>query len=321
MVGSELEVEMKSDTLRVLVLPAVGGKIASLCWQPANLELLQAPLRPYGPRNLAMGFEESDASGFDECLPSVSACAVKTPHGTTVPVPDHGDFWRLPWECTEADGVVRMSAQGVSLPLYFERTLQLVSEGKGGQSEMLAIEYRVTNTGDDAVDYAWSAHPLFAVEPGDRIVLPASVQQVQVEGSAAQRLGDKGAVHTWPHTKSSDGSAVDLSVAGGAGDGVGDKLFAAAPREGWAAIERVRQGVRIEVSWAPQRTSWMGLWLCYGGWPEGQAQRQQCVAIEPCTAPADSLAEAAAGGWAKKLAPGASDAWWMKIRVAALSRA
>jgi galactose mutarotase-like enzyme len=260
---------------------------------------------------MEMGFEEGDASGIDECLPSVAGCSVYVP-GRMVHVPDHGDFWRVAWECTQAGNELRMAAMGVSLPLRLERVLRL-------EGSALGMAYRVINMGEAPVEWAWAAHPLFAAERGDRIVLPASVVQVQVEGSGQQRLGKKGAVHPWPLTVSSGGGRVDLSVAGGIEDGFGDKLFTAAPAEGWAALERRQAGVRIAVQFDAQRSPWLGLWLCYGGWPEGKAHRQQCVAIEPCTAPVDSLAEAMAAGQARRLEPGESDEWGMRIVVSRLS--
>lgn len=300
---------MQTDTLRATVLPALGGKIASLQWRPSGVELLQQPLAPYAPRTLTMGFAESDASGIDECLPSVAECEVYSP-GRTVRIPDHGDFWRLAWEYEQEGNTVRMAATGVSLPLRFERVLRL-------EGATLEIAYRVTNVDDEPVEYGWSAHPLFVVERGDRVSLPESVAEVQVEGSA--RLGAKGTKHAWPRTRTAQGEAIDLSVAGGIVDGIGDKLFTASPAEGWAALERVRAGLRIEVQFDAERSPWLGLWLCYGGWPEGKANRQQCVALEPCTAPVDSLAEAIAVGQGRRLEPGKSDEWPMRVRVAPLS--
>jgi hypothetical protein len=84
-------------------------------------------------------------------------------------------------------------------------------------------------------------------------------------------------------------------------------------------LERAQAGVRIEVQFDAQRSPWLGLWLCYGGWPEGNANRQQCVALEPCTAPMDSLAEAMAAGQARRLGPGESDEWGMRILVSSIS--
>jgi len=48
-------------------------------------------------RTRTMAFDSSDASGWDECLPSVAACRVKTEAGVAE-IPDHGDLWRVEWE-------------------------------------------------------------------------------------------------------------------------------------------------------------------------------------------------------------------------------
>ncbi|MBT9331728.1 DUF4432 family protein [Paracidobacterium acidisoli] len=305
-------VEMKTNTLRVTLIPAAGGKIASLVAVRQNAELLQQPLLPYAARTMTMGFEESDASGFDECLPSVSACEVETPGGR-VAIPDHGDFWRIPWAWEKNGDELRLWATGRSLPLHFERLLRL-------EDDILHIHYSVRNEGDFAVEYAWSAHPLFAVDEGDRILLPPSVKKAIVENSGGNRLGAQGVMHDWPRTQLRDGAPVDLSLAGSMADGVGDKLFATAPAEGWAALERMRHGVRVEVRFDAAQLPVLGLWLCYGGWPEGRVNRQYCVAIEPCTAAADSLAAAAKKGQARKLLPGESEEWEMQICISDVSR-
>ncbi|MGC2161889.1 MAG: hypothetical protein WA634_08280 [Silvibacterium sp.] len=302
--------EMKAGTLTLEILPALGGKISSL--RRDGVELLQAPLRPYALRTPGMQFEESDASGIDECLPSVAACAIAGETGA-VQIPDHGEFWRLPCE-VERRGTceVKLSATGSVLPLRLERTLKL-------EGETLRIDYRLENVGEGEAPYVWSAHPLFCVDAGDAILLPASVRQVTVEGSAHARLGAKGSVCNWPAAELSGGGKVDLSRAGDRSDDTGDKLYAAAPVEGWAAIERRQAGLRVQVGFDPARSPYLGLWLCYGGWPERQEGREQCVALEPCTAPGDSLAEALEKGRAKVLAPGQSAFWWMTIAVSEIS--
>ena len=73
----------------VTVLPQFGGKIASIRIQ--ERELLQQPLAAVAPRTRTMTFEAGDASGWDECLPSVAACRVKTEAGVAA-IPDHGDL-------------------------------------------------------------------------------------------------------------------------------------------------------------------------------------------------------------------------------------
>lgn len=299
-------VEMKAGTLEASILPDFGGKIASL--RKRGAELLQAPLRPPAPRDRQMSFEAGDASGWDECLPSVAPCRVETASGM-VDIPDHGDVWRLPCEVEQrSEREVRLTVTASSLPLRLERTLAITETG-------LRVDYRLENTGKTAVPYLWASHPLFVVEAGDAVVLPSSVAKVTVEGTAGNRLGAKGRVLDWPLAESASGERVDLSQAEGPESDIGDKLFTTAPAEGWAALERRRAGLRVRVKFDPSLTPWLGLWLCYGGWPQGQTLREQCVAFEPCTAPCDSLAEAQRGGRARTLTPKQSTEWWMSTSI------
>ena len=311
-----VSLELKTDTFSVNVMPGLGGKVSSM--RRNGTELLQRPLLPYALRTATMGFEQSDASGFDECVPSVSACEIETPSGTAF-IPDHGEFWRLP--CTvksEAPQEIHLSARGAVLPLRFDRKLRL-AESAQSKTATLSVEYEVENVGREEIPYAWCAHPLFAVDPGDRILLPSSVTEVMVEGSAGDRLGGNGTVQSWPLARLATGDLVPLDVAGHVSDNIGDKIYAAAPSEGWCAIERRQAGLRVQVEFDPALSPFLGLWLCYGGWPENGARKQYCVALEPCTSPVDSLAAAAKARRAKVLAPGQCDFWWMRIVTAVVS--
>lgn len=305
------EVVLENGKLRAAVLPALGGKIASIRIKPEDAELLQPPLRPYAPRTRYMNFDAGDASGWDECLPSVAGCEVETASGV-VTIPDHGDFWQVEWTVeARSENELTLSAQGFSLPLNFRKKLRL-------EDQSLHIEYSVHNRSAESVEYLWSAHPGFAVEEGDRILLPASVREVTVEGSGQNRLGSQGTRHAWPHTNA-NGQAIDLSLAGGAADGIGDKLFAKAPIEGWCAIERKRLKRKVAFHFDAARLPYLGLWICYGGWPESQTARQHCVAMEPCTAEGDSLAIAAKEGRARRISAGSGDRWTLELRVTGVS--
>jgi galactose mutarotase-like enzyme len=299
---------LENDHLRVTMAPLLGGKIASIQIKPEREELLQKPLQPYALRTRYMSFDASDASGWDECLPSVSACEVETASGK-VQIPDHGDFWQVEWEVvSKNENGVTLSADGFSLPLRFRKTLTL-------NENSLSVAYSIKNTSAAPIEYIWSAHPLFAVDPGDRILLPPSVKQVVVEGSAGDRLGTKGTKHLWSQAILSSGTACDLSIAGGPEDSIGDKLFTSAPLEGWCAIERRKLRRRVELQFDPRVSTHLGLWICYGGWPEGHANRQYCVALEPCNAAGDSLAVAAKENRALRLAPEGMDMWKLVLKV------
>ena len=304
---------LKNEHLRIEVLPELGGKLSSIAL-PSGGELLQAPLKPYSARTATEPFDQSDASGWDECLPSIGPCTV--PYGShhSAKIEDHGDLWRLAWTVDEAtDTLLRMSVLATSLPLAFERTLRL-------DGPTLHLDYFLTNTGTVEVPWGWSVHPLFAIEPFDLVHLPPSVRQITAQASSNGRLGQPGAAHTWPHTVNAlDNQPLDLSLCGSKDDSVADKLVLPAPAEGWAAIERKTLRTRLTLHFDPKQMPTLGLWLCYGGWPENQtdpkAEKGYTVGLEPCNLPVDSLADLLAQGAGARLAPGATAHWSLRLQV------
>ena len=188
--------------------------------------------------------------------------------------------------------------------------MELVEVGDGWR---LRLQYKLTNTSSNTVPWSWAAHPLFAVEEGDRIVLPESIRSLRLEGSGGGRLGKGGDAVSWPIARLADGSKVDLGVAEASDSGIGDKLFTGplkAP-ENWCVLERPSARVRIRVTFDAVATPYLGLWICYGGWPEGPGPKQVCVALEPATAPVDSLA--VSGEWSRVLGPGECFSWPMDV--------
>lgn len=309
--SGEENVLIKAGDCAVTLLPLLGGKIASI--RLKDQELLQAPLAPPVTRTPTMAFDASDASGWDECLPSVAGCTVEMADGFAS-IPDHGDLWRVAWEQapTREDYAVTLRGHCFSLPFELERSVAMKGTSKGWN---LRLDYKLTNTGSEPAPWSWSAHPLFAVEAGDRILLPSSISTLRLEGSAGGRLGQRGDAVAWPVARQVDGGQLDLSAVLPPDSGLGEKLFAGplAGLENWCAIYRPKAGVRLKVQFDAKATPFLGLWLCYGGWPDRPGPKQNCVAIEPCTANVDSLAEA--GYLTRMLAPGDSYAWPMSVDI------
>jgi len=316
-VASEKEnVVIAAGDCDLTILPQFGGKISSI--RVRGRELLQQPIGPIEQRTRTMAFDESDASGWDECLPSVAACSAPYA-GSETQIPDHGDIWRIAAEPRVegpgSRGQVSADAASVvwecfSLPLRLKRELALEATEMGWR---ITANYKLTNTGKVHAPWSWAAHPLFAVELGDRVILPHSIRALRLEGSGGRRLGESGNRVAWPAARLAHGGGTDLDVVQDAQSEIGDKLFAGPlnSAENWAALERPSAGVRIRVGFDPEATPYLGLWLCYGGWPERPGAKQNCVALEPATAPVDSLA--IEGPWSRLLEPGESVDWAMTV--------
>ncbi len=336
LIGARKEnVLIQAGTCVVRFAPQLGGKIASI--QVGGTEILQTPLQPPAPRTKTMGFDESDASGWDECLPSVAACTVKTAAGDAH-IPDHGDLWRVAWEAidgagqeagdsdrqtengngqrgTSATNSLKLRGRCFSLPLELERSVELTESHSRWR---LNLGYMLRNVGDFVVPWSWAAHPLFLAGAGDRILLPKALKSLRIEGSGGQRLGKSGDMVSWPLAELAAGGQTDLSLGQNSGSGIGDKLFAG-PLEAdqnWCVLERPSAGLRIKVTFDVAATPYLGLWICYGGWPERAGAKQTCVALEPATAPVDSLA--VNGPWTRHLAPGEWSSWSMGVEIESL---
>ena len=312
---------LQANGCSVIFMPQLGGKIASI--RANDHELLQAPLLPYAPRTSTMAFDSGDASGWDECLPSVAGCTVETVSGP-VAIPDHGDLWRVAWSVMRDQesgfagaSSITLIGECFSLPLRLERKATLTEADKGWQ---LSLNYTLTNTGVFPVPWSWAAHPLYAVEAGDRITLPDSIHTLRLEGSGGGRLGTGGAAVSWPIATLTNGNKTDLSLAESPASRIGDKLFAGplSEAENWCVLERPSAGVRIRLRFDSTATPYLGLWICYGGWPDKPGAKQVCVALEPSTAPVDSLA--LNGPWSRVLEPGESFSWPMLVEIESVAR-
>lgn len=329
MVGGGIVAAKKENVLirtgdcAVTLLPEFGGKISSI--RVKNRELLQEPLSAVLPRTRTMRFDAGDASGWDECLPSVAACTVKTANGAAA-IPDHGDLWREQWEVqgrgiweqgsgTDGQPSIRLRGECFSLPLALERTVALGETKKGWR---LSVDYRLTNTGRSATPWSWAAHPLFAAEEGDRIELPSSIKQMRVEGSGGGRLGKADDLVEWPVARLAAGGKTDLAAVQAKESEIGDKLFSAALHadENWCALRRPKAGLSIRMSFEVAAAPYLGLWVCSGGWPERPGPKQMCVAMEPSTAPVDSLAQV--GSWSRVLGSGESFSWPLRVDIEVL---
>jgi hypothetical protein len=82
------------------------------------------------------------------------------------------------------------------------------------------------------------------------------------------------------------------------------------------AIHRASTGEAIEIAFSLDTLPYLGLWLCYGGWPDSWEQPlQYAVALEPTTSPCNTLAEAVANRSAAWIDGKDSRAWHISFTL------
>jgi galactose mutarotase-like enzyme len=303
-------IRLEDETLSVLVVPAVGGRIVSLVDRRSGRDWMMQG----GPPDLLLGggwgreeavFGGRESFGWDECLPTVSPCADPL-DAAAPPLRDHGDQWGRPAEAhvDVAGGGLDVTWSGTRWPYHFVRRLSL----EGGVSLLAA--YTLTNESERPMPLLWSLHPTFRLEPGTCIELPG-VSEARVTATVGLELSPADAV-AWPLAPSTTGGTIELSRVRAA-DGSAVKLYAPAPE---AARLVTPDGSVLELRWDRAMAPTVGVWLSFGGWPAGGPPVEQ-VAIEPTTSPDDHLADALAHERACIVDPGATLRWWVRLTARA----
>jgi galactose mutarotase-like enzyme len=294
-VGSDTDaVTIESDRLRVVTLPAYGGKVVSILDRATEREWLAQPEgRGYAQRPLDADYARSDASGWDECFPSIAPGRHPASPWQDVPLPDHGELWQRPWSNELIAGELVNRIEGARFPYCFERRLSV-------SGEVLTAAYRVDNLGDEAFPCLWSMHPLFAAGRETRLVLPPSARlrvAISFGGDFTGPLLTPEEVE-----RALDSKRVRAC-----------KLFCEDLPVGRAALFDTRTAVWIGLTFDLTEVPVLGIWLNRGGWPPDAPLHH--IALEPTTGSSDDLAEALRRGTGIAIPPRAAASWKVGVVV------
>jgi galactose mutarotase-like enzyme len=296
---------LQSSALSIEVFPDEGGRISSLKSLHSGMEFLTQSDRSgsYPQPSFHAAFRDGPCAGIEECLPTVGACGPETDGG---PVPDHGDFWQLRWNLTSVSSThLHLLSTGFSRTLRFSKDVSL-------NDDTLSIVYRTENIGSTVQSFLYACHPLFAVSAGDLILLPAEVRELRLDYSRGNRIGGAGTAIAWPETQ----SGIRLDLASSPDSGTAEMFYTDRLSQGCCGIYRSATGQTLDIGFDPQRLPYLGLWLCYGGWPDGgPGPRQYAVALEPTTSGCNTLLEAQRNGSAVTLDIGETFQWEIRFRV------
>lgn len=292
--------KFENRALSLVIVPALGAKIASLIDKSTGHEWMAMPTRSIRPRQYGDDFGEHDLSGWDEMFPTIDVCV--SPLDAALMLPDHGEVWGLPWDImTRSEDSITLQVHGKAFDYTLTRKAIMKPTG-------VRLEYTATNHSERDLPYLWAAHPLF--NGADvRVVLPVSIKQVIAVDH--QRIPVLPMVLDWPVATLPDGTTQQLNLVGSVALKDARKVYVLL-EQSIAAASLLNETARctLNLSWDASAAPYLGVWI-----DEGTYTAEATVALEPASGYYDSLERAIAQKRVSIIPTGGSMSWWVEIRL------
>ena len=300
-----LQVVLESDSLRLTVLPELGGRLWSIIERSRDEEMLwhHPSLQPHAVAPGA-GYDDAFAGGWDELFPTDRAVEV---HGVTFP--DHGEWWSQPWEweVSEREDALQLTLAGGGFATQHSAT-RVITLPRAGST--FTWQTRITNTGEVPIPYIWRHHPALPVRPGSRLELPPA----RVEAIAEDAGALSAAPFTWPQAVLDDGTRRDLSVLPSAAAGEVWMLYATDLPEGFVRLtwpgEEPGIAHGIGFLFDPGQVTAVTTFATFGGW-----RGLQTILPEAGVGYPADLSEALAAGTSGVLEAGETVEYEVRIEI------
>jgi hypothetical protein len=247
-----------NSQVQLEVVPELGAKIVSMRNLRTGREWMAAPdsSRKLFRNQRGDDFHGSTYVGWDECVPTVDPCVWNGRN-----LPDHGEVWSNPWHLDEQAWLtsqIRTTIQLAVSPFQLTRAISL-------NSSTIHFDYSLENLADREEQFVWAAHPLFTMEPGDSLELPASTVMQLNNPPWLYSLIFPEDMPQWA------------------------KAFAGPLSDGRATIRNAHTSDALTLEWDPKVNDTLAIWLSRGGWNSVHQ-----FSLEPTNATHEALAIAAA---------------------------
>lgn len=289
--------------LTVGVVPEAGARIAEIVDTSGRNWLVDTGRREPSSGS-RIDFVNGSRGGWDECMPSVVACPDPNAGRSGMQIGDHGDFWCLPWAVRRrSTRQIVLDSDEIDHPLRIVKTVSLSQRRR-----RLTVNLNVVNRSGAAYSFLYSAHPLWAWQGPAAIELPAA----GVVRVAFGARWDKASEGTWPLVM--DASGLRHNVADVPESGVPENYKFFVRWDGRARLCFPALHTAVVVRQPSKLTPWLGICVNRNAWP-GVGEGENWIAIEPTTAPTDSLLNAMREGATPSLSPGDSLSWTNTVEL------
>lgn len=302
-------IEIENKELRIAIIPDLGGKMVKLQNKRSGTQFLKEPMIDYqlfSKPHYGDKFLPPNAAGFDECFPTISPSTYDY-KGEEIQFPDHGELWSKPWKYEERGNGITLWTYGERLNYRFAKHIEI-------NGNTLLFTYELESLEEIPFDYIWSAHPLLNIEEGDELLLPKEITEVNLNSSSNSLIADNRNRLPWPKILGNN-SNIDFNYVQPKSSIFAAKLFTNRLTDGNAGIYRKGCNETLLYTFDTEQIPYLGIWLCYGGWPEQTKDQDYTLALEPCSARTDSLSEACRWNEEQTIAPLHLKCWQFEISI------
>ncbi|MCC8068002.1 MAG: hypothetical protein LIO94_13015 [Clostridiales bacterium] len=311
-------VVLENKRMRVTILPALGGKLASVILKREkypDFELAAQPERfAYRIPERDTKFAACDASGIDDAFPTIDPGILPGEAGR-FSYTDHGEIWRSSFSSDICGDSLVLEYKSEENSFFYRKRVLLLEQG-------IRLQWRILNTGDVPFPFLWTMHGLVRYEEDMELLYPEEIRSF-LNVLDGPELGEAGAEHptgkermsgtennTWAKDPTGvrvpDAEAWDFHRVPSADSVTQLKYYAAGKvKSGWCGYFYPGSEVRCTLRYDAEKLPWLGMWITAGGF-----RGDYNCAWEPSTGFYDGVEQALHTDTLRVLRPGEEFEFW-----------
>lgn len=296
-------VKLENEVIRVVILPSMGGKVASIYRKDKDFELLyQNREAVYKKAKMYDAYSNYDVSGFDDAFPSIDMSKVNIGNKEIL-YPDHGEIWSADFTYKIEDEKIQLMYES-SIFQYRYRKAFSISE------DTLIAEYEIFNFGKEEFPCIWVMHCLIVCEEDMELIFPKDTKEI-INVFNHEFLGEVGKVHSYPITRTCEGKPYELNkILPLASNNMEKYYVKGAVTEGICGAYYPSKDIKYRIYFDRNKLPYLGFWITEGGF-----RGEYNCALEPTNGYYDSIDIAQRERGLYSIKPGETFTFTVRIEI------
>lgn len=246
-------IQMENHELRIVILPQLGGKIASVCYKKKNFELAaQNSKGMYQIPAADAEFSQYDASGLDDAFPNIVETNYRY-ENIERKYPDHGEIWSSPFSYEIQKNKVELFYRSERFEYTYKKIISL------GDNKM-NLQYEIKNENESPFPCLWTFHGLLRYEENMEFFYPKEVQSFE-NVLESPELGAEGR-HVPLKNEEYDFCHVPIKKSQTMVKYYADKKI----ESGYCGCRYPDQGIECILRYNASKLPYLGVWITAGGY-------------------------------------------------------